>query len=123
MKIKLIKTILLLLLSGLFMIVPVLAFAQTTSVPANCKNFYDQFQVNSQPTVNGKPQTVGNIIEPLPKICDATSAILTIINFGMAAAGIVAVLFLMFGGYSYLTSAGNDEQAEFAHTRPPGPTM
>lgn len=35
-----------------------------------------------------------------------------IINYALALAGIVAVAFLIFGGFRYITSGGNDEAAE-----------
>lgn len=44
--------------------------------------------------------------------CSATSLILMAINLFLTFAGIVTVLFLMIGGFWYLSAAGNEEQAE-----------
>lgn len=38
--------------------------------------------------------------------------IVAVINIMLFFAGIIAVLFIILGGYWYITSAGNDEQAE-----------
>jgi hypothetical protein len=35
-----------------------------------------------------------------------------IINWMLALAGLIAVLFLIYGGFLYITSAGNEESAE-----------
>ena len=47
--------------------------------------------------------------------CSATSAsglIKLVINWGLGLAGLIAVLFLIVGGFWYITSAGNEETAE-----------
>jgi len=48
--------------------------------------------------------------------CDqsVTSFVLRIINIALAVAGLIAVLFLIIGGFRYITSAGNEETAESA---------
>ncbi len=55
-----------------------------------------------------------NIVDAqaLPIYCSASGLIVKVINYGLAFAGTVTVLFLMVGGFWYLTSAGNEEQAE-----------
>lgn len=40
--------------------------------------------------------------------------ILRVINIALALAGLIAVLFLIIGGFRYITSAGNEETAENA---------
>lgn len=40
--------------------------------------------------------------------------ILKIINIALAIAGLVAVLFLIIGGFRYITAAGNEEAGESA---------
>jgi TRAP-type C4-dicarboxylate transport system permease small subunit len=40
--------------------------------------------------------------------------IMKIINIALTVAGLVAVLFLIIGGFRYITSAGNEETAESA---------
>jgi hypothetical protein len=48
--------------------------------------------------------------------CDSSISqfILKIINVALAVAGLIAVLFLIIGGFRYITSAGNEEVAEGA---------
>lgn len=41
-----------------------------------------------------------------------TGLIKTVINWALALSGIVAILFLIIGGFQYITSAGNEEAAE-----------
>ena|SRR3989344_4038400 len=50
----------------------------------------------------------------LPNNSSASSIILQIINIALGVAGLVAVLFLLVGGFRYITSAGNEETAEQA---------
>jgi cytochrome bd-type quinol oxidase subunit 2 len=50
----------------------------------------------------------------LPNNSSASSIILQVINVALAVAGLVAVLFLLIGGFRYITSAGNEETAEQA---------
>lgn len=50
----------------------------------------------------------------LPNNTTVSSFILSIINIALAVAGLVAVLFLIIGGFRYITSAGNEETAEQA---------
>lgn len=42
----------------------------------------------------------------------ATELIISVINLMLFFAGMVAVVFIIVGGYWYITSAGNEEQAE-----------
>lgn len=41
-----------------------------------------------------------------------TGLILTVINWMLGLAGVIAVMFLIIGGFWYITSAGNEETAE-----------
>jgi len=50
----------------------------------------------------------------LPCETNASSLILRVINIALEVAGLVAVLFLIIGGFRYITSAGNEETAEQA---------
>jgi hypothetical protein len=43
---------------------------------------------------------------------DAPALLFTIINILLAFTGLVAVLFIIIGGFRYITSAGNEELAE-----------
>jgi hypothetical protein len=50
----------------------------------------------------------------LPNDTSVSGLILRVINIALAVAGLVAVLFLIIGGFRYITSAGNEETAEQA---------
>ncbi len=50
----------------------------------------------------------------LPGDTSLSGFILKIINIALAVAGLIAVLFLIIGGFRYITSAGNEETAEQA---------
>jgi len=50
----------------------------------------------------------------LPNDTSVSGFILKIINIALAVTGLVAVLFLIIGGFRYITSAGNEETAEQA---------
>ncbi len=78
--------------------------AQAATDPS-CAGLLSQF-------TSGGGNVGTKVVEGLPQICSAQQLILQAINIGMFAAGGIAVLFIMVGGYWYLTSAGNEEQAE-----------
>lgn len=86
-------------------------FAQTpqpktgSEADANCSRFFDWFNIKQE---KGDVNTVGN----LPQVCTAQDAIAWVINLLLLLAGSVAVIFIMVGGFRYLTSAGNEEAAE-----------
>ncbi len=102
---KQIKILLLSLVFGLiFVVMPVFA-QEKTPQQKNCDKFYGAFQI----TLNGKPT---DTIEGVPRICTAQAAIATVIELLLKFSAVVAVLFLMIGGFWYLTSAGNEEQSE-----------
>jgi len=50
----------------------------------------------------------------LPCDTSITGFIMKIINIALGIAGLIAVLFLIIGGFRYITSAGNEETAEQA---------
>src|SRR6185369_3776027 len=90
-------------------VVPATALAQTVAPPLSskdrCEKFKDQFKVGS-----GK-NTI-NIIGDTPVFCSLSDTIVKVINFLLIISGTVTILFLMIGGFFYVTSAGNEEQAE-----------
>lgn len=59
-------------------------------------------------------QTPGCGNTGLPCETRASDLIIRIINIALGIAGLVAVLFLVIGGFRYITSAGNEETAEQA---------
>ncbi len=73
-----------------------------------CQQFQSQFIID----VNGKKV---NTVGALPA-CGSYSSFSTLvvkgINIALAFAGAGAALFIIIGGYWYLTSAGNEEAAE-----------
>lgn len=50
----------------------------------------------------------------LPCETRASDLILRVINIALTVAGLISVLFLIIGGFRYITSAGNEESAEQA---------
>jgi hypothetical protein len=91
----------------IFALLPLSLQAQT--IPATpqttqqrCQNFKNLFGLSNST----------NISNGVPIYCSATTVILGEIQAAFAIAGTVAVLFLIFGGFTYLASAGNEEQAE-----------
>jgi len=50
----------------------------------------------------------------LPNDTSLSGFIMKIINIALTIAGLIAVLFLIIGGFRYITSAGNEETAEQA---------
>ena len=48
----------------------------------------------------------------LPEDSNVNELLLRIINILLAIAGLVAVLFLIIGGFRYITAGGNEETAE-----------
>lgn len=52
----------------------------------------------------------------LPTESTASGIIIRIINILLAIAGLVAVVFLIIGGFRYITAGGNEETAEAAKT-------
>ena len=50
----------------------------------------------------------------LPNDARVSEIVLRVINIALAVAGLIAVLFLIIGGFRYVTSAGNEETAEQA---------
>jgi H+/gluconate symporter-like permease len=59
--------------------------------------------------VNPNPGNTG-----LPGDTSVSGFIIKIINVALTVAGLIAVLFLIIGGFRYITSAGNEETAEQA---------
>lgn len=93
----------------LFTTVPQIAGADGNQAsPINsatrCANFMAKFNLSNGSNVVSSSS--------LPVFCSATELITRIISYGLIIGGSVAVIFLMVGGFWYLTSAGNEEQAE-----------
>lgn len=88
------------------MLLPKLVLAQTTAATdqakTNCTNFQSQF--------NGAFSWITN--SNIDRFCTASGLAIFVIQTIISFSGVVAVLFLIVGGFFYLTSAGNEEQAE-----------
>ncbi len=76
----------------------VLVNGLTDKEAARCAAFKKQFQ--------------GMYIDLPDQYCSINALVLWLIETGLILAGTVAVLFIMLGGFWYLTSAGNEESAE-----------
>lgn len=95
--------ILSLVLAGSFSFISSTALAQNSAGP--CGPFKEEGPL----CVPESP--FGNSTNSLAGQTTATGLIGTIIKIMLYFAGIIAVLFLVIGGYYYLTSRGNEEQA------------
>ena len=93
------------ILAGLFFAKGVMAQELPARTP-ECNNLYQWFTIQFD---NG---STTNAIEGLPTICTAQSGITWFIQMLLLFAGSVAVIFIIIGGFRYLTSAGNEEAAE-----------
>lgn len=107
MKIKAIKIFLLALLLVVLSLgfVPRAGLAVTNSGvtdQARCDAFKEQFTVNGQNPF----AWMGN------EYCTAPAILVKAIQLGLTFAGTVAVIFIIYGGYLFMVSAGNEEAAE-----------
>lgn len=53
-------------------------------------------------------------LDPVPFVRNATNTIELIIEILLAIVGLISVLFLIIGGFRYVTSGGNEETTESA---------
>jgi len=95
--------ILLLSLIATWTLVAPPVFAQTAS---GCNGFFDKFKI----TFNSG--STSNAVVGLPQLCTPQTAIANVIALLLQFAALIAVVFLMIGGFWYLTAAGNEEQSE-----------
>ncbi|MCL5666356.1 MAG: pilin [Patescibacteria group bacterium] len=81
------------------------AFALPARAADACADFRNKFVIN----INGKEiDTLGGT----PIICSLQQALIVGIKYALGLAGTVTIVFLIMGGYWYLTAAGSEEQAE-----------
>lgn len=80
--------------------------AQAVNTKAQCDALRKQFQ-----DAGGE-----NIISTLPEYCSVGSVYTKFLNLAMYSAGIVAVIAIIYGGYLYMTSAGNETQSKKGKT-------
>ncbi len=95
------KKIFFLLCASFFLV----GFSPALAADSGCSGFESQFNFL------GSADKV-DLSTGLPKVCTAGSAISWITNLALSFAGVIAVVFIIVGGYMYLTSAGNEEAAE-----------
>ncbi|MBL8029734.1 MAG: hypothetical protein JNN11_00610 [Candidatus Doudnabacteria bacterium] len=65
--------------------------------------------------IDGGLNRIGNVFPQSGGLTGARTAselIISIIDLMLIFAGMIAVMFIIIGGYWYITSAGNEEQAE-----------
>ena len=98
MKLKQIVKYLAVAFAGL--VAPILAFAQANQVQNGLSGIQQSFGFSS----------------PLTGATTASQLAIQIINLMLMFSGIVAVFFIIIGGYQYLTAGGNSEQAEKGRT-------
>lgn len=79
----------------------------TSTQASRCEKFYKWF------TINTKKGSV-NAVEDLPQFCSVQQVVVWIINALLALAGSAALIFITYGGFRYVTSAGNEEGSEQA---------
>lgn len=72
------------------------------------------FAVALAPVAFAQFQTPSSAGTGLPNDTSLSGFIMKIINIALTIAGLIAVLFLIIGGFRYITSAGNEETAEQA---------
>lgn len=72
----------------------------------NCNNLLQWF------TIQFDSGATTSAVGGLPIICTAQGGISWFINLLLLFAGSVAVIFIIIGGFRYLTSAGNEEASE-----------
>lgn len=89
-------------LAGLVLLLPKIILAAATLTPAeqqtNCDNFKKQFY--------------GAFDWVKPDYCTASGLALLAIKLIINMSGVIAIVFLMVGGFLYMTSSGNEEAAE-----------
>ncbi len=93
-----------------FLVKPVLAQPKeglTTIQESRCDKFYKWF------TIKTEKGTI-NAVEDLPRFCSVQQIGLWIINALLALAGSVALITITYGGFKYVTSAGQEEASEQA---------
>ncbi len=88
----------------IFLAAPGFIHAQTSQ--ERCSKFVKMFNINLS---NGGG---GSLVTDVPKFCSIGDLLSYGINLLLTFAGVVAVLFIIIGGFNYLASAGNEEQAE-----------
>ena len=94
----------LVLASSIFL--PFAAQAQSENISRNCQKFLQWF------TIQYNNNATSSAVEGLPVICDARTLVTKVMDLFFLFAGSVAVIFIMLGGFRYVTSAGNEEQSE-----------
>lgn len=82
-------------------LIPTAALAASDPAADNCSNFLTQFNNGAFDWMKGRPE-----------FCTIQGFMLWALRNSLAFAGTIAVLFIIYGGYLYLTSGGNEESAE-----------
>ena len=85
------------------------ALAATANDPTgSCAKLKAQFQAAN----TGNFTNPDTLVDTLPQYCTVSVAIRKVLNILFGLSGGVAVLFIVLGGFQYMTSAGNQEQAD-----------
>lgn len=85
---------------GILSFIPLAVIAQSATELDRCKKLAAQF---------------GGVFDWAlkdPSYCTLNGILVKVLNLGLGFAGVAAVLFILYGGYMYITAGGNAEQAE-----------
>lgn len=92
------------LLLSIFFLVPLVTFGAETAEQQPCNQLGDQYR-----EFTGGENPPGVLVEN----CYSTGGLVNqVIFIVLSLAGTVAVLFIIIGGFRYMTSAGNESRAE-----------
>lgn len=106
MKYKIIKlfSLFLPLFLSLLVFTSSVVLAQTTTEKQRCDKFASYFKLGNNTS----------LVEGLPQFCSVSQFVAWLLDKLFFFAGTVSVVFIVFGGFSYITAAGNEEQSEKA---------
>jgi Type IV secretion system pilin len=91
---------------------PILALAQNQAAAQTTTSRCNQFKAGFTITSTNNPSQQTSIIGDIPVYCSAAQLAVLVINYALAISGTVTMLFLIIGGFMFVTSAGNEEQSE-----------
>lgn len=95
-----IKKLLLPLLLVAFIVTPMITFAQVVD-KGTCDNLKDSITL----AAGGNDSLTSAVLGIFPQYCSATDLIQLILNILFTLSGTIAVLFIILGGYQYMTGA------------------
>ena len=107
---KLGLVIMLVLESLVFLLAPPTLAQENNDPKESCKRLEDRFKaVNPEKKNAVKPEELTIIF---PRYCTVSVVVRRVLNILFTLSGVVAVLFIVIGGFQYMASAGNQEIAD-----------